>query len=322
MNALPYLIFPACALVAVLVIAAIQRGRPLDDRGLLLAFGGLFSLAFLVCFALLRSQWAQATLDPAAKLVTDLQAHPLMRALGDYNLDEDHAWRGAIAKEVANGRTVAEALDLARPALALMGRDRLGFADEDAHLAWADAELTALKELRQIEVSQCATLARNVGEKTGFLVLGPGMSASYAQKFEQVFCKCFPAPTPACATKASHPARKLNSIKCSNAIANYATPGCKAMAKPPSITWSASVSMRYRRMRTTADYAICASASWNRCWRSRPPWQRDCWMRRCAEGLVLGLGTRDCGAVGCYLDFPWRARIKSRAHLSETRHSS
>lgn len=187
MNALPYLIFPACALVAVLIIAAIQRGRPLDDRSLLMAFGGLFSLAFLLCFALLRSQWAQATLDPAAKLVTDLQAHPLMRALGDYHLDEDHAWRGAIAKEVANGRTVAEALDLARPALALMGRDRLGFADEDAHLAWADAELTALKELRQIEVSQCATLARNVGEKTGFLVLGPGMSASYAQKFEQAF---------------------------------------------------------------------------------------------------------------------------------------
>lgn len=187
MGALPYLIFPACALLAVLVIGLLQRGKPLDDRGLLLAFIGLFTVSFLIAMSVVRSQWMAVKLDPQVQVATDLQSHPVFVALENYNLDEDRAWRNALQQEVAKGASIAEVLEKARPALALMGRERLGFADEQAHLAWARAELTALKELRALDAGLCAKLAASQGDKAGYLTLGPGMSAEYATQFEQAW---------------------------------------------------------------------------------------------------------------------------------------
>ncbi len=87
-NWLPILIFPACALLAVVVIALLQQGKELDDRGLLLSFATLFSMALLLALGLLRTHWAQGMLEPTIELAAQLQAHPAMVALDKVHGDD------------------------------------------------------------------------------------------------------------------------------------------------------------------------------------------------------------------------------------------
>ncbi len=184
---LPILIFPLCGLVAVVVITLVQRGRELDDQGLLISFAVVFSLALLGCFGLLRTQWVQEKLDPALKQATDLHAHPAFIALETYYPNDVQSPRDAILADLAAGASVTQALQKARPKLAKLGRDRLGFASEQARIGWGQAELQALRELKVRDVNDCAALAGSQGDYSGFSVLGSGLSAENHQLFEAAF---------------------------------------------------------------------------------------------------------------------------------------
>ena len=184
---LPILIFPACALLAVVVIALVQKGKELDDHGLLLSFAVLFSVALLLAMGLLRTQWAQTRLDPTLELAAHLQAHPVIVALEQFHGDDNLALRTAMLADMDRGQSLAATLQKVRPALSLIARDRLGFADEAAHLAWGKAELAALRELAGREVKQCATLALSQTDANAYLPLASGMSAENQQAFEAAF---------------------------------------------------------------------------------------------------------------------------------------
>lgn len=184
---LPILIFPACALLAVVVIALVQKGKELDDRGLLLSFAVLFSVALLLAMGLLRTQWAQTRLDPTLELAAQLQTHPVIVALDTFHGDDNLALRTAMLADMDRGQSLSASLQKVRPALSLIGRDRLGFADEAAHLAWGKVELGALRELASRDVKQCAALALSQTDANAYLPLGSGMSAENQQAFEAAF---------------------------------------------------------------------------------------------------------------------------------------
>lgn len=184
---LPILIFPACALVAVVVIAVVQRGAELDDRGLLMSFAVLFSIALLLVFGVLRTQWGQGKLDPTIELAAQLEAHPVIQALTRFHGDDNLALSTAMLAEMDRGLSISQVLEKVRPALARIGQERLGFADEAAHIAWGKVELQALRELRRRDVQACAALALNQSEPKGYLALASGMSAENQQAFEQAF---------------------------------------------------------------------------------------------------------------------------------------
>lgn len=184
---LPILIFPACALVAVVVIALVQRGAELDDRGLLVSFAVLFSLALLLTLGLLRTPAVQGKLDPTLELAAQLQAHPLVQALDQFHADDSMRLRSTMLAEMDNGKSMSEALANARPALSLIAKDRLGFADEAARIAWGKTELQALRELRRREMQLCATLALSQSEARSYLPLASGMSPDNQQQFETAF---------------------------------------------------------------------------------------------------------------------------------------
>jgi hypothetical protein len=183
----PYLILPLCALLAVAVIALLQRGEELDDQGLLMAFVAVFSMSLLGCYGLLQTQWLLFKLDPRLQQVAVLQAHPVMQVLERYYVGGNQPLIDAMLAEVAAGTAIPEAMQKARPALALLGRDRLGFADEQARIAWGQAELQALRELKQHGVSQCAALAGSQSDRKGLLVLGSQLSTTYSEQFQQAF---------------------------------------------------------------------------------------------------------------------------------------
>ncbi len=82
------------------------------------------------------------------------------------------------------GKSLTEALQKVRPALSLIGRDHLGFADEAAHIAWSKTELQALRELAKRDVNQCAALALSQTDANAYLPLASGMSAENQQAFE------------------------------------------------------------------------------------------------------------------------------------------
>jgi hypothetical protein len=184
---LPILIFPICALVAVVVIALVQRGAELDDRGLLLSFAVLFSITLLLVFGLLRTQWVQGKLDPTIELAAQLEAHPVIQALTRFHGDDNLALTTAMLAEMDRGMPISEALQKARPALARIGQERLGFADENARIAWGRAELQALRELKRRSVQACAALALNQSDPKGYLELAAGLSAENQQAFELAF---------------------------------------------------------------------------------------------------------------------------------------
>ncbi|HWS24968.1 MAG TPA: hypothetical protein VN259_00215 [Xanthomonadales bacterium] len=184
---LPILIFPACALLAVVVIALVQKGKELDDRGLLLSFAVLFSMALLLALGLLRTHWAQARLDPTIELAAQLQAHPVIVALEQFHGDDNLALRTAMLADMDRGQSLSATLQKNRPALSLIAQDRLGFADEAARIDWSRVELQALRELARRDVKQCATLALSQTEANAYLPLASGMSAENQQAFEAAF---------------------------------------------------------------------------------------------------------------------------------------
>lgn len=184
---LPILIFPTCALVAVAVIALVQRGEELDDRGLLLSFALLFSMALLLALGLLQTRWVQGKLDPTIELAEQLEAHPLVRALAEFHGDDDLLLRTAMLAQMDKGMPLPQVLQSARPAFARVGQDRLGFADAAAHVAWGKAELGALRELQVVDVKRCATLALSQGSPESFAALASGISSDNQREFEAAF---------------------------------------------------------------------------------------------------------------------------------------
>jgi len=184
---LPFLILPACALLAVIVIALIQNGKELDDRGLLVAFAVLLSTALLLSLGVLRTQWVQRKLDPTQELAAQLQAHPVVVALELFHGDDNLALRATMLAELDRGKSLSETLQKMRPALSLIGHDRLGFGDQAARLAWSKVELQALRELAARDVKQCATLALSQTDANAYLPLASGMSAENQQAFEAAF---------------------------------------------------------------------------------------------------------------------------------------
>lgn len=184
---LPILIFPACALLSVVVIALIQRGKELHDRALLMAFATLFSMALLLAMGLLRTHWAQVKLDPTVELAGQLQAHPVVEALDQFHGDDNMTLRTAMLADMDRGKTLPQTLQKMRPALSQIAHERLGFADEAARLAWSKSELQALRELADRDVKQCAMLAMSQTEANAYQPLAFGMSAENQQAFETAF---------------------------------------------------------------------------------------------------------------------------------------
>lgn len=206
---LPILIFPACALLAVVIIALIQKGKELDDRGLLVAFSVLLSIALLLCFGLLRSQWTQSKLDPTIELAAQLVAHPVMVSLDLVHGDDNMTLRATMLAAMDRGKSLSEALQEVRPALSLIGRDHLGFADEAARIAWSKAELQALRELSKRNVKQCATLALSQTEANAYAPLAYGMTAENQQAFEAALVAVLSSADASLRNRGTPPSQKI-----------------------------------------------------------------------------------------------------------------
>lgn len=206
---LPILIFPACALLAVGVIAVVQKGKELDDRALLMSFATLFSMALLLAMGLLRTQWAAAKLEPTVELAAQLQAHPVVEALDQFHGDDNLTLRTAMLADMDQGKTLPQTLQKMRPALSQIAHERLGFADETARLAWSKVELQALRELASRDVTQCAMLAMSQTEANAYQPLAAGMSAANQQAFEIAFVAILSSADAGLRSRATPPGKAI-----------------------------------------------------------------------------------------------------------------
>lgn len=207
---LPILIFPACALIAVVVIALVQNGKELDDRGLLVSFAILFSIALLMSIGALRTHWAQSKLDPTIELAAQLQGHPVVAALEQFHGDDNLALRTAMLADLDKGQSMSATLQKMRPVLSVIARDHLGFADEAARIAWSSVELQALRELAMRDVKQCAALTLSQTDTQAYLPLATGMSAANQQGFEAAFVAVLSSADASLRRKGSAPSATID----------------------------------------------------------------------------------------------------------------
>jgi hypothetical protein len=186
MAFIPLLILPACALIAVLLLAIFLRGdMQTTDEGLHRSFMLIFSMAFLLCYGLLQRPGVQRWLDPNLQKAHELETYPVYQAVQTYQADEQHRLARLLTKELANGNNVRIAFTRARPVLEEIGLSRLGFADESTHVAWGRVQLQTLEQLAQRDPTLC--FARINGDENGLTALRSGLSDDNTTAFEQAF---------------------------------------------------------------------------------------------------------------------------------------
>jgi hypothetical protein len=182
----PYLVFPIAGIAAAVIAALVLARRDDDDGATFGWFSGTFCVAVLgLLFFVDRDQAASG---PAGAKPERAAEHPVVKALEGYT--PANTTRAAIDAVVAKGGNLNDTLVLMRPILAGYAKQELGFADAAARIAWARSELGALEELRTIDVSACAQLARSQESSDNFIALAEmRLSEANQQAFQTAFAQ-------------------------------------------------------------------------------------------------------------------------------------
>jgi len=204
------LYFPSCAIVAGAAAWALNRGEEAGDGRLFRSFMVSFVIAAVALLGLSKTDAARKKIDPVFKLQTELDAHPIYAALKEASPDDHAALHKALMVDGSKGMSVPAMFVLARPWLVQMGTKRMGWADAETRVAWAQVSVDTLIELRQRSPEVCFQAIANLPE--GNLALTQGLSAANSKAFEQTFVDLLKASIRGMAGKAvrSEPAVEFN----------------------------------------------------------------------------------------------------------------
>ena len=197
------LYFPSCAIAAGAAAWALNRGKEADDGRLFRSFMVPFVIAAVVLLGVSRTDTARKKIDPVFKLQAELDAHPIYAALKGASPDDHAAMHKALMVDGSKGMSVPAMFVLARPWLAQIGTRRMGFADAETRVAWAQISVDTLIELRRRSPEVCFQAIANLPE--GNLALTQGLSASNSKTFEQTFVDLLKASNRAMAGNGARP---------------------------------------------------------------------------------------------------------------------
>lgn len=152
---LPLLFMPFCATMAGLSVWAGSRHETLDDSDLLRRFLILLAAWMLLTWGTSRIDGVRLLIDPAFRIQTELNAHPVYSTIARLSPDDLARLQGLLAQQLAGGATVPEAFLQARPLLTRMTNHLLGFADQKTRIRWGHVTVETLAELRSHDPRDC-----------------------------------------------------------------------------------------------------------------------------------------------------------------------
>lgn len=179
------LLFPICGVLAGSVTWLFLRGEHTDDASLFRSFMVAFCLAVVLIYGLGKTDKLRVKLDPVFKLQTELDAHPVYSAMKKYAQTEHAELHKALMVDGLNGSSVPAMFVTARPLLASLGTQRMGFADAANRIAWAQMYVDTLVELRERSPEDCFLVLAKRPEASK--ILATGLSEANTRAFQRVF---------------------------------------------------------------------------------------------------------------------------------------
>lgn len=179
------LLFPLCGLVAGALAWVLHRRETATDSSLFWGFMVPFVLLAVVMQGLGKTDTVRLKTDPAFRLQTELNAHPVYAALKQYLPDEHANLDKALMADGLTGASVPALFRVARPWLSQVGTKRLGWADAQTRAAWAQVTLDTLTELRERSSDLCFQAIAQTPE--GVKAQSEGLSPANTKAFEAAF---------------------------------------------------------------------------------------------------------------------------------------
>jgi hypothetical protein len=170
--------------MSAVVVGVIHRGEELEDSALLREFIIVLIACIGLLYATLQQPRIQRLLHPELQLRADIDADPYYKALAHIGPEYAAQFQALLLTERATAATLPEARLQARSMLTALATTRLGFADQATHIAWGQATVDTLQELRAISPDECyaAISGRNLKHET----VAHGLSAHNTAEFEAV----------------------------------------------------------------------------------------------------------------------------------------
>jgi hypothetical protein len=153
---------PLCATIAGLITWAEHHDESIDDGRLVRKFLFTLIVCLIISFGAMRTNTVYIYLDPAFRLQTEMDAHPVYAAIKASDHDDYEKLHNFLLLQVAQGKrlfaqgeTLSNAFLQARPLLSQMTTHNLGFSDQKSKLTWGRVTADSLKELESQDAALC-----------------------------------------------------------------------------------------------------------------------------------------------------------------------
>ncbi len=153
---------PLCAMIAGLVTWVEHHDEPIEDGRLVRKFLFTLIVCLIISFGAVRTNTVRIYLDPAFRLQTEMDAHPVYAAIKASDHDDYEKLHNFLLLQVAQGKrlfvqgeTLSNAFLQARPLLSQMTTHNLGFSDQKSKLTWGRVTADSLKELESQDAALC-----------------------------------------------------------------------------------------------------------------------------------------------------------------------
>jgi hypothetical protein len=176
------LAIPGCAVASALVVGVIHRNDELDDGALLRRFIAIVFIGNVLLYATVQRPSVQLRLHPELQLQADIEADPIYQGLAHVGPEYASQFLAVLVAERATSATLPQSRLQARPLLYAIATNRLGFASQVTRIAWGQATVDALRELRARSPEEC--YAALSGQALDRETLAHGFSAQNTAAFD------------------------------------------------------------------------------------------------------------------------------------------
>ena len=172
---------PLCAMLAGVVLWMVHRDESLEDTELVRNFLIVFAICFGLGWAVLRTDSVRMRWDTAFRIKTEIEGNALWKTIN--GIDESgtgKALRESLEQQMIAGASLPEALARSRPILSEAAQYRLGFADQQTKILWANYTTDTLKELQQQDPESCYLMVSSPLEAPGDTLSAENTAAFHA----------------------------------------------------------------------------------------------------------------------------------------------
>lgn len=153
--ALQLLFAPVAASIAGVGLWALHRHESMEDDALVRRFVFFLVMAGIALYATIGSDSVRRRIDTQYRIVSEIEAQPLYNTFKRLSPDEAQRLNELLAKEMAQGASISDAMLRARVLLTAAGNHRIGFTDQATRLDWGRVAVDSLKELRGRDPMLC-----------------------------------------------------------------------------------------------------------------------------------------------------------------------